>query len=623
MAIVLAVAPLASAQSLSITDARVVEGSVGQLVTLTVTLSPPSPSLVSVEWRTVGGSAAAGSDFVNLNDFVTFAPLETTKTLDVQVLADTTFEWSPTLQQDEAFFVDLENPSGATIRKGRGVVTIVDDDDSSKPRVQFLSAVSRGTATSGEVRLQWRVPAWTFRPPDEFRVKWNTGSSCSFPPTSASSSDGETDLSANTPGQQQVWVHAAAASTVYCYSVFAKYTGASGGDYSGRAEIQVRTFDASGSRKWTYWAGAFSVVPPTVGSDAIVAVSNDGVVHAMGRGAAGGGWPAAWNPVALGKAAHNRSPIVPTPAGGRLFVGTEAGEIHALDTANGSVVWSRSAAFGASRLPSSGGVQATPAGVFRAWGGSNDLILVGTAASSGNRFYALDPATGADWDWYPRAGDSTPGPLSPVLGMATVDYARNKVYFANDSSSDTVRSLDLGAPGTPDLTRTGAPWAEKDLDRTGNALVLRNGRIYLGDGAKAYSVSAIDSDTYDLTTNDGAVKGFVFPDRRDDRVYFSTDTRVWCVRDTGSLTAVWSLSNIPSPSVVLHWPGTDHLYVGGSNGRVYQLDVSAFNPWTTQRSVLLDPAGSDQVGAPSLDIANGLLIVSTSSGAIHAVAVPF
>jgi hypothetical protein len=110
---------------------------------------------------------------------------------------------------------------------------------------------------------------------------------------------------------------------------------------------------------------------------------------------------------------------------------------------------------------------------------------------------------------------------------------------------------------------------------------------------------------------DGNIKQFVFPDRRNGNLYVATDTRVTQWKDTPGLTSVYSW-NVASPSAVLYRPNTDFLYVGSSDGQLYQLNVADH----TTRSVLLD---GSQVGAPSLDGPNNLVLVGSANGVVYAV----
>jgi choice-of-anchor C domain-containing protein len=74
-------------------------------------------------------------DYGSASGVVQFAPGETSKTLTLVVSGDTRVE------ADETFFVDLSQPTGATIRSGRGTVTILNDDGAA-PRVTQVFASS-------------------------------------------------------------------------------------------------------------------------------------------------------------------------------------------------------------------------------------------------------------------------------------------------------------------------------------------------------------------------------------------------------------------------------------------------------------------------------------------------
>ena len=644
LAVVLAGTATARAQTpaIDISDIRVVEGSGGGVADYqtTVTLSAASTLPVDVSWSTVNGSATGGATPALGVDFITAAPYGggavhfdpgvTSQPITIQVVKDDAIEWSPTLQLDEALFVDLGPPVNATIRKGRATVTLL-DDDRSEPGLQFVSAVSDGTATAGRNRLQWRVPPAPV-PPADILIAWTSGPGC-VPPADAqpASAQGQRYISQDSlpvgaPGQTQIWAHLEETVGVplvpykrYCYALFTVYSPGPT-PTTERVTIQATPLDASGFVQWSYATGSPDVVPPTVGTDAVYTVSTDGVVHSMRRGDLGGPWPTAWNPVALGKPAHNRSPVVPLPAGSRFFVGTESGEVHAVDGKSGAIVWSRSLPFGASQLPHLGGIQATPAGLFKVWGGQNDMMLVGTNATAGaNAFVALDPANGFTLPSY------TSTAMGGVKGMAVVDYGGNRTFFLTSDTSATLYSLGLGAPGAPSLTLSGL-YPKAYAGASGSA-VLRGDRLYFGtDNANLRALRLSDGAPGTRGTGDGPVKGFVFPDRRNGNLYFSTNGKVQAFQDDLSpsdptLTSLWSVNDISNPSIVLHRPGTDLLYVGGGDGRLYEINVADADPQGTKKSVLLEPGA--QIGAPSLDGPNNLVHVGSSTGVLYAVRVPF
>jgi hypothetical protein len=109
--------------ALSIGDVSIVEGDRGgAFVYLSVTLSVPSTSTVTVTVRTVEGTATATKDFKPYVGTIEFAPGVTGVTIKIRVLGDRKREG------DEQFFVELSSPVGAAISDGLATVTIVDND---------------------------------------------------------------------------------------------------------------------------------------------------------------------------------------------------------------------------------------------------------------------------------------------------------------------------------------------------------------------------------------------------------------------------------------------------------------------------------------------------------------
>lgn len=131
--------------SLSINDVIVAEGNSGTTIaTFTVTLSPASNQPVTVDYATSSASpatAAAGTDYqAILTTTLTFNPGDTSKKIDVLVNGDTTNE-----AICETFFVNLTNPSNATISDSQGQGAITDDDGTKL----VISQVYGGGGNSG------------------------------------------------------------------------------------------------------------------------------------------------------------------------------------------------------------------------------------------------------------------------------------------------------------------------------------------------------------------------------------------------------------------------------------------------------------------------------------------
>ncbi len=120
----------------SVSNVSVPEGNTGQtLATLTITLSGPQRTAVTLNYRTEDGNDAmypernaveATGDYIGISGTLTFAAGETSKTITVAVLGDTTYE------EHQQFRVILSNPSTGiklpTSPETTVLVTIINDD---------------------------------------------------------------------------------------------------------------------------------------------------------------------------------------------------------------------------------------------------------------------------------------------------------------------------------------------------------------------------------------------------------------------------------------------------------------------------------------------------------------
>ena len=89
-----------------------------------VTLSKANSQTVTVNYTTVNGTAD-GSDYQFANGLLTFNPGEVSKFINISVNCDTEVE------TNETFLVSLSNAVNASIVKGQGTGTILNDDASS------------------------------------------------------------------------------------------------------------------------------------------------------------------------------------------------------------------------------------------------------------------------------------------------------------------------------------------------------------------------------------------------------------------------------------------------------------------------------------------------------------
>jgi Calx-beta domain/Cysteine-rich secretory protein family/Domain of unknown function (DUF4114)/SdrD B-like domain len=112
--------------TISINNVSALEGNIGNTTfNFTVNLSNPSLKLVTVDYATVGQTAMAGTDFVNSNGTLNFAPGEISKNIAVSVIGDLTIE------DAETFIVNLTAAVNSSIVPSfapQGLGTILPDD---------------------------------------------------------------------------------------------------------------------------------------------------------------------------------------------------------------------------------------------------------------------------------------------------------------------------------------------------------------------------------------------------------------------------------------------------------------------------------------------------------------
>jgi hypothetical protein len=107
----------------TVSPAQADEGDSGQSnMVFTVNRFLPDPNVATVVFTTSGGTATPGIDYVAQTGTLTFAVGETSKTVTIPVLGDTTDE------PNETFQLVLSSAVNATSSQSPGIGTIVDDD---------------------------------------------------------------------------------------------------------------------------------------------------------------------------------------------------------------------------------------------------------------------------------------------------------------------------------------------------------------------------------------------------------------------------------------------------------------------------------------------------------------
>jgi len=133
------ITPALNDPSLAITGDGVIEG---EEASVSVAMFPPSATAVTVDYETVDLEAIGTIDYSPVTGTLTFDPMETEKTIDVQSLLDLEDE------TDERFEVRLSNPVAATLNQEIGSIDIADDDDGAATGIEIT--VTGGTAVEGD-----------------------------------------------------------------------------------------------------------------------------------------------------------------------------------------------------------------------------------------------------------------------------------------------------------------------------------------------------------------------------------------------------------------------------------------------------------------------------------------
>ncbi|MGD8894905.1 MAG: FG-GAP-like repeat-containing protein [Acidobacteriota bacterium] len=480
------------------------------------------------------------------------------------------------------------------------------------------------TSTDGNNRLEWAYPPGR----TTVRIRYNTDPvwlNCVPPATEA---DGFADIPDQTaPGN--FFDHTPLTNDdTYCYSIFVD-TGGGTFPATTRRTVNGRPFDTSGPVKWAYSTGATSMAPPGLGQGVIHVVSNNSILHSVAKGL-GGGWPAGWTPfVSTGPSQSRPSTVsisIP-PATRAIYLGSQAAGGNnsvAVDADTGLGLWGQ---------PLGAPLQAGPAGIFSAYGGSMDAILLGTFDTTNpNAFHALDPWTGNPLPGWPYNGEPPGNEIGRISSQAAVDYANERAFFTSyhhAAGMDSVWCVELATGTRCPLWPVGAT---SGLGNIGAGPTLRNGVLYVAPvNGEVHALDANDGSPRwagPFLTGDGQVKLFVLPDFFSTDLYFSTTNTVWAISDPGGGPPPppppgpkWQRS-LPSPSQPVYYAGTGRVWVGGGDGNLYILNSSdGLNAVTPLNPIPLGD-GNFAVGAPTVDQTGGFVYVGTDAGVVYAVAIP-
>ncbi len=153
--------------AISIDDVTLAETNAGTVdFTFDVSLSAASAQTITVDWTTADNTATvADNDYETNSGTVTFAPGDTSEPVTVTVNGDTTFEGN------EAFVINLTNPTNATIADNQGVGTITNDD--TQPEINIDTPLALVEGNAGQAPITFTV-SLTNASSQAITVTWQT-----------------------------------------------------------------------------------------------------------------------------------------------------------------------------------------------------------------------------------------------------------------------------------------------------------------------------------------------------------------------------------------------------------------------------------------------------------------
>ncbi len=579
-------------------DYTVTVANAGPSTATSVTLTDTLDASVTFVSASAGCSHAAGVVTCSLGDIA--ASGNTSVTITVTTTADGTITDTASVSASSPADPDSDNNSATE-------TTLVYETEAGN-ELPFLTATSR----VGENLLEWLNPP---APYASTIVRFTTASTFAACAPPASPEDGTLlVVQSGTAGAHDSFTHTGLLSdTNYCYAAFV-HKGS--GLVSEAKTVAARPVPAGGAVVWGYSTGATATAPVAIGYGAN-AVSNDNVLHAMVRSDSGGNWPTGWTPFAMTGPAQHRPTSVAMVYGAatrQIFLNSQDGRMYSVDAATGAPLWQTS---------SFGMLQAGVGGWLQDFGGDEDRLFVGTRLTGAdNTLYAVDPATQATaWSFGPPTNL-----IGPIDAQVAVDYSLGYAYFTSEERSpgaDTVWCVDL--------TTHAKVWS-RALGSITSALAYRNGRVYVGSDqgvsspGTLYALDATNGGAtlWSFSTGTGAPNDYLLADRLTDDIYFSTSSTVFSLSDNGSsYSSNWSTTAIADPSAPLYATGQGLLYVGSSDGRLWQIDTTlmATDPPSALKSIVLGD-GLAGVGPPTRDNATSLIYLGTVAGVIYAVQQP-
>ncbi|HWZ96776.1 MAG TPA: DNRLRE domain-containing protein [Candidatus Dormibacteraeota bacterium] len=437
--------------------------------------------------------------------------------------------------------------------------------------------------------------------------------------------------------------------TVYAYKVFAKdaannYTesGASSQFVPFTAANPSATVTSQWSTKWVAPTGVTNLAAPGISpGNVVVLPTNSNII--TGIQPANGTF--VFTPFSTAAGISGRPPVLDLGFNsigfGVSYTADAQGFVYATDIATGNLLWMTNPT-GSTANGFLGG-----AGTFvvstennlglSAYTRTTDLVILGTnntTTTTANQVDGLDGNTGTvAWSY---VGGGTNSNMDIVTSTPLVDYANNAVWVTSHSNGGTTQpslwKFNPNNTGTRLL-------ASANLNNISNSASLSYGAdlLFVGnDSGTLYAVNTSISGAgataaASLATGDTQVIGspLIYGKSSPYTVIISTATKVRAVKytkgsatftttGTGTWTTTMPGTTACTPSSPIGYDGLSTVYVGCTDGTIYQLDVTT-GAITGSRFV----RNATTLGDATIDVTLSLLIFGTSSSRVYAMSFPF
>jgi hypothetical protein len=334
-------------------------------------------------------------------------------------------------------------------------------------------------------------------------------------------------------------------------------------------------------------------------------------------------------PISLSSPVATRFPIIDrvdsSTSLDTLYVADQSGLVYAVEMQSGQFLWIADPAG-----MDQSGFQGAAAVLVKnlsslLYARQTDLLILGTRNSStttGNQIFGIDANSGATaWQLTGNAG-GVPA-LDMISSTPMIDYVRNVAW---------VTSRSAGAASQPSLweidVNTGNVLFTASLGDTDSSPTLTPQGEVLFVGNNAGTMFAINPSNGAILASfaggDGAIRGFpaVIGLESPYQVVFSGSSKVQLISfdaQTRTFSAVWN-RGLSSPSAPMGFAGLAKVYVGSTDGKIHELDLST-GADTKQR--IVNVGQPSVVGDPSVDVSLSLIYVSATDGRTYAFAFPF